>query len=82
MASCYHCGRGGVDYRRNVVTGRSNSTYYGKRSTSYSTRTNTGLRSVCESCAFDIDKGRLVRNIVALWFLNVILISLIIYFKF
>jgi hypothetical protein len=82
MASCYHCGRGGADYRRNVVTGRSNTTYYGKRSTSFSTRTNSGLRTVCENCAFDIDKGRLVSSIIGLWILNIVLAGLIIYFKF
>lgn len=82
MASCYQCGRSGADYRRNVVTGRSNTTYFGKRSTSYSTRTNTGLRTVCESCAFNIDKGHLIGRILGLWLLNIVLVILIIHFKF
>lgn len=82
MASCYQCGCGGADYRRSVVTGQSRSTYYGKRSTTYSTRTNTGLRTVCEDCAFSIDKGRLVGSIVGLWILAIVLVGLIIHYKF
>lgn len=82
MASCYHCGRSGADYRRNVVTGQSRSTYYGKRSTSYSTRTNTGLRTVCEDCAFSIDKARLIQSIAGLWLLALVLVGLIIHYKF
>jgi hypothetical protein len=82
MASCYHCGRAGADFRRNVVTGRSQSTYYGKQSTTYSTRTNTGLRTVCEDCAFAIDKARLVQRIIGLWLVTIVLAGLIIYYKF
>lgn len=77
MASCYQCGRSGASYRRDVVTGRSNTTYYGKRSTSYSTRTNTGLRTVCEDCAFSIDKSRLILSIIGLWVATIVLIGLI-----
>ena len=82
MAACYHCARPGADFRRNVVTGQSRGTYYGKRSTSFSTRTNTGLRTVCEGCAFSIDKGRLIQSIVGLWILTIVLVGLIIHFKF
>lgn len=82
MASCYQCGRAGADYRRTVVTGRSNTTYLGKRSISYSSRTNTGLRTVCESCAYSVDRGRLIGSIVGLWILNIVVAGLIIHFKF
>jgi hypothetical protein len=66
MASCYHCGRAGANYRRTVTTGRSNTTYYGKKSTTFSSRTNSGLRTVCENCAADIDKSRYVLTTVFL----------------
>jgi len=82
MASCYHCGRGGASYRRNVSTGTSNTVYYGKKRTTYSTRNTSGLRSLCENCAFNIDKGRLIGSIVGLWILNIVLAGLIIHFKF
>ena len=82
MASCYHCARQGADYRRNVVTGRSRGTYYGKKNTSFSTRTNSGLRSVCEDCAFSIDKSRLIQSVTIIWILAVIMIGLILYYKF
>lgn len=82
MASCYHCGRSGASYRRNVITGQSNTSYYGKRSTSYSRRTHSGLRTVCENCAFNIDKKRLIIKIVSRWILLIILVWLIIHYKF
>lgn len=82
MATCYLCGRAGADFRRTVETGRSHGYYYGKRSTSYSTRTYTGLRTVCEDCAFDIDKGRLMASIAGRWIIAIILTILIVYYKF
>lgn len=82
MAACYHCARKGADFRRNVVTGQSTGVYYGKRSTSSSTRVNTGLRTLCEECAFFVDRGQLVQDIVVLWILVIVLVGLIIHFKF
>lgn len=82
MASCYHCGIGGSFYRREVITGRSTTSYYGKNSSSRSTRTSHGLRSLCENCAYKLDRSNLIGNIVLFWFINVCLIIAIIYFKF
>jgi hypothetical protein len=81
MASCYQCGQNGAEYRRTVVKGKSNGTYYGKRTT-YSTRTYSGMRTVCEDCAFAIDKARLILNIIGLWIISLALIWLIVKFKF
>lgn len=82
MSSCYLCGNPGADFRRSVVTGRSRTIYYGKRSNSMSSSTHTGLRSVCENCAFNVDKSRIITRIIGLWILNLILVGLIIHYKF
>lgn len=55
MATCYICGKSHAEYRRNVSTGTSNRVYYGKRGISTSTSSNYGTRSVCASCALNID---------------------------
>ena len=77
MATCYKCGRGGANYRRIVSTGQSNTVYYGKKRTTYSTRNNSGLRTVCEDCAYNIDRGRLISYIVVLWIVNIVLAYLV-----
>ena len=81
MASCYHCGCSGATYRRNVVTGSSSGTYYGKR-TSYSNRTYTGLRSLCADCALNVDKSRLRQKIFGKYFIIVLIIIATFYFKY
>ena len=72
MAFCYHCGQNGSDYRRYVQTGYSQGTYYGKR-TSHSTHTYHGIRSLCENCAFRLDKSSLVKSIALRWIIAIIL---------
>ena len=80
MASCYHCGRSGASYRRDVVTGNSyGMSFSNKGRSSYSTRVYSGLRTLCEDCAFNVDKRRLIGNIVGGWILIVILLGLIIF---
>ncbi len=81
MVSCYKCGESGANYRRNVVTGTSSGTYYGKR-TSYSSRTYRGTRSLCEECAFQLDRANIISVIVICWITALILIYLIVRFKF
>lgn len=52
MGTCYICGKQRVNYRRTVQTG---SRYgYSSRGTAY-TSTSQGMRTVCASCALDID---------------------------
>jgi len=82
MATCYHCGRAGADYRRTVNTGTSTTYHSGKRGGSTSTRVNSGLRTLCEECAFNVDRKSVRGTIVFLWILAVILVCLIIYLKF
>ena len=62
MASCYHCGASGADYRRTVTTGFSTSQWSSKRSSGSGTRTNYGIRTVCESCAASIDKSNAISS--------------------
>ena len=66
MAACYHCGAGGANYRRNVSTGSSFGTFVSKRSYGSSSRTYYGLRTVCESCAADVDRQNLIGRIITL----------------
>jgi hypothetical protein len=81
MASCYHCGKNGSQHRRNVTTGGSKGTYYGK-SISFSSRTYNGLRTLCENCAFSHDKGIITSGIIGRWIIVAILIYIIIRYKF
>ena len=59
MTHCYICGSGitGDHYRRNVSTGHSSGVSGGFSSTSLrlSERTYTGVRTVCQSCAEQLD---------------------------
>lgn len=64
MASCYHCGEKGADYRRSVNTGSSVGIWSSRRSSGTSTRAHYGLRTVCECCAASIDKSNLISTIV------------------
>jgi hypothetical protein len=59
MQHCYICGASipGGGYRRVVETGSSRRTYYGRR-ISWSRSRSEGLRTVCQSCAQQIDKQR------------------------
>lgn len=57
MASCYNCGASPADYRREVYTGSSRRTNYG-RSVTFGSSKHYGKRSVCYSCAKDIDWWR------------------------
>ena len=77
MASCYHCGQNGSSHRRNVNTGGTNGTYYGKKSVSFSTRTYNGLRTLCASCAYDVDKANIRSGIIKRWIIICILIFVI-----
>ena len=72
MATCYYCGSSNADYRRTVETGTSKSTYYGKKSTSFSTRTNSGIRSLCYSCAKGLDISRSKSNFMVLFVVAII----------
>jgi hypothetical protein len=81
MASCYHCGQYGSQHRRNVNTGGSRGTHYGK-SISFSTRTYNGLRTLCAECAFSLDKGNIKSGIFGRWIIVCILVFCIIKFKF
>jgi hypothetical protein len=58
MASCYHCGKSGADYRRTVTTGFSRSSWVSKRSYGSGSSTSYGLRTLCENCAFQNDKSK------------------------
>jgi hypothetical protein len=64
MASCYHCGKSGADYRRTVTTGFSRSNWVSKRSYGSGTRTNYSLRSLCENCAISVDKSNAISSAV------------------
>jgi len=58
MASCYVCGcsvPAGEGYRRQVKTGNSKGYIIG-RSVSTSIRTHYGVRTLCHSCAEEMDK--------------------------
>lgn len=61
MANCYCCGRSGANFRRNVTTGSSFGSWGSSRSVGSSSRTYYGLRTVCEFCAFKIDRRK--RNV-------------------
>lgn len=59
MAECYHCGAyipKGQSHRREVGTGRSDRTHYGKNRVSYSNETRKGIRSLCANCAYAQDE--------------------------
>ncbi len=58
MASCYHCGRTGADYRRTVETGFSRSNWVSKRSYGSGSSTSYSLRSLCENCAYNLDRSK------------------------
>lgn len=72
MASCYLCGNSNANFRREVQTGTSRSTYYSKNSTSFGTRTNSGLRSLCYDCAKRLDISRSKRDFIVLFIISVI----------
>jgi hypothetical protein len=76
MATCYICGDHNADYRREVPTGHSKSVWFGRR-LSGGLRSYYGVRSVCASCAADIDKQRGGCTRTLLW---VIGIALVLYF--
>ena len=69
MASCYHCGRTGADYRRSVQTSRSYNSWTSKKSSGSSSRSTYALRSLCESCAASVDRHGLIMGCVMLCFL-------------
>jgi len=54
MAACYICGTSSANYRREVYTGQSRRTNYGKRIT-FGHSTHYAPRSVCKACAKEID---------------------------
>lgn len=66
MASCYHCGKSGANYRRNIMTGYSTGSWVSKRSYGTSSRNYYGLRTVCENCAARIDKRNAIKTTVVL----------------
>jgi hypothetical protein len=59
MQHCYVCGASipGDGFRRVVKTGSGARTYYGRR-ISWSRSRSEGLRTVCQSCAQQIDRER------------------------
>jgi len=65
MQHCYICGASipGLGYRRVVGTGSSRRTYYGKR-ISFSRSRSEGLRTVCQSCAEQIDRQNRISGTV------------------
>jgi len=76
MASCYICGQNGSNYRRTVITGYSTGSYHGK-TTSHSSRTYYGIRTLCENCAFNHDKRKIVKGIILRWVIVIILVIFI-----
>ena len=65
MAECYECGAGvpsGHGYRREVYTGHSTRIYHGRR-VSGSTGSKYGIRTLCASCAIELDKRRTNRRL-------------------
>lgn len=66
MASCYHCGSSGSNYRRWVKTGFSSGFWVSKRSSGSSSRNYYGLRTLCERCAANNDKWRAIKTTVFL----------------
>lgn len=81
MASCYHCGAYGADYRRTVNTGNSVGAVYGKRTSMY-TSSHYSKRSLCMKCAFESDRSSLVTSITILWVIAIGLLFAIFYFVF
>lgn len=77
MANCYLCGQRNADYRRTVNTGSSVGTYYGKRSTSTSTRKYYGLRSLCDKCASEVDLGRAKSRLISAIIITIILLFIL-----
>ena len=82
MADCYHCGQTGSSYRRNVTTGGSKGTYYGRKSITFSTRTYNGLRSLCANCAYNVDKSNIKSGIIGRYLILCIIVFLILIYKF
>jgi len=78
MASCYHCGRSGASYRRTVTTGYSRGSWTSKKSYGSSSRTNYGVRSVCEDCALRIDKSSVIGSIIISIIISICLICYLI----
>lgn len=74
MASCYKCGASGSTYRRNVQIGYSRSLYAGRRLFTRFT-TYHGTRTVCESCAYILDRGKAVTFVT----IQVLIMAVIIY---
>jgi hypothetical protein len=58
MANCYQCGRSGATYRRAVYTGSSSGGWVSTRSSGSSSRSYSGVRSLCESCAARNDASK------------------------
>ena len=60
MAHCNACGRYVAPtesfHKRQLYSGTSNSTYYGKR-ISFGTRKHYSMQSVCSDCAIRFDKS-------------------------
>jgi hypothetical protein len=73
MSECFCCGRYASE-RREVETGQSRSSV---RKVIY-----TRLEPVCKECALKVDRKQLIRHIMGFWILNLILIVLILLFKF
>jgi hypothetical protein len=71
MADCYNCGASiaaGHGYRKEVYTGHSSRTNYGKR-ISYSTSSSFGKRTICRACNQRIQSRNAIFALVALLFL-------------
>ena len=82
MPNCSNCGNyitvHGV-YKRHIYVGRSNRSTYGKRS-SFSTANHYRKRSVCRSCAEEIDRKNKRKRIISNIFYLLILVGVIYYF--
>ena len=73
MAYCYTCGRSGAYHRRDVVTGHSSS--------SRTNVTYTGPRFLCDECSLNMDRSALQDKIYNRYFIILILLVLIYFFK-
>lgn len=77
MANCYNCGNSGATYRREVYTGSSTGNWVSNRSYGSSSRSYSGLRSLCERCAANHDKSKQKRLTIFFGIIGLVLMYFI-----
>ena len=80
MPNCYCCGRNILPtentYKRELYSGHTNRTYYGKR-ISFGNSRHYSMKTVCAHCASNIDQQRTSQRKGILIFLLIVIVAIL-----